>query len=314
MTRIRQSKGTLLAQCYTWIIQSPELQRWQTESDTRLLWMKGGPGKGKTMAMIGCKKDHGKDILDGPNAFAILTTMLCRVLEDETMGTVFLLVDALDECDNGMYSLLDWIVNEASRPSTKGKWLLSSRHSPAFEDYFLSSHCMACRSLDYGEGCMSDAVNYSIKYRVKQLAERKNISLVLQNEVETELKAKAESTFLWVALVCQRLQWISRRRLKKELKETPPGLELLYDRMLQQFENYDDEEDRGMCLRIISTVIVACCPLNFKELAIAAELPANIIEDIHQLVELCGSFFTVSNRGYLLMESHLSTVRFLSGY
>jgi hypothetical protein len=51
--RIEKDKDTLLADCYTWILQDSNFQRWRTSDDSRLLWIKGDPGKGKTMMMIG---------------------------------------------------------------------------------------------------------------------------------------------------------------------------------------------------------------------------------------------------------------------
>src|SRR2546423_3659599 len=51
--RIEDDKGGLLKSCSAWILNDPQLQSWQNSQDTRLLWIKGDPGKGKTMLMIG---------------------------------------------------------------------------------------------------------------------------------------------------------------------------------------------------------------------------------------------------------------------
>src|SRR5438045_3743703 len=49
----KMTKVAYLKSCSAWILNDPQLQSWQNSQDTRLLWIKGDPGKGKTMLMIG---------------------------------------------------------------------------------------------------------------------------------------------------------------------------------------------------------------------------------------------------------------------
>jgi DNA replication protein DnaC len=50
--RIEMDKDKLLKQCYSWILDNADFQRWRDSKQSRLLWIKGDPGKGKTMIMI----------------------------------------------------------------------------------------------------------------------------------------------------------------------------------------------------------------------------------------------------------------------
>jgi hypothetical protein len=43
----------LLRDCYAWILDDPTFQRWRAQGELRLLWIRGDPGKGKTMMTIG---------------------------------------------------------------------------------------------------------------------------------------------------------------------------------------------------------------------------------------------------------------------
>lgn len=52
-TRIEQTNGGLLADSYRWILDSAEFRRWSDDEQSRLLWIKGDPGKGKTMLLCG---------------------------------------------------------------------------------------------------------------------------------------------------------------------------------------------------------------------------------------------------------------------
>jgi hypothetical protein len=51
--RIEDTKGGLLADSYRWILNNTTFQQWQQNPHSRLLWVKGDPGKGKTMLLCG---------------------------------------------------------------------------------------------------------------------------------------------------------------------------------------------------------------------------------------------------------------------
>ncbi|KAL2859901.1 WD40-repeat-containing domain protein [Aspergillus lucknowensis] len=51
--RIENSKDMLLRECYEWILGHPAFELWRDDSEPRMLWIKGDPGKGKTMMMVG---------------------------------------------------------------------------------------------------------------------------------------------------------------------------------------------------------------------------------------------------------------------
>ena len=51
--RIEETKGGLLADSYHWVLENTTFQHWQQSPHDRLLWIKGDPGKGKTMLLCG---------------------------------------------------------------------------------------------------------------------------------------------------------------------------------------------------------------------------------------------------------------------
>lgn len=51
--RIEETKGGLLVDSYRWILDHTTFQQWQNGQDNQLLWIKGDPGKGKTMLLCG---------------------------------------------------------------------------------------------------------------------------------------------------------------------------------------------------------------------------------------------------------------------
>ena len=59
--RIERAKGGVLQDSYRWVLDNPEFQRWRDEPDSRLLWIKGNPGKGKTMLLCGIINELDRD-------------------------------------------------------------------------------------------------------------------------------------------------------------------------------------------------------------------------------------------------------------
>ncbi|KAK4897683.1 hypothetical protein LTR49_027947 [Elasticomyces elasticus] len=51
--RIEETNGGLLADSYRWVLDDTTFQQWQLDPHNRLLWVKGDPGKGKTMLLCG---------------------------------------------------------------------------------------------------------------------------------------------------------------------------------------------------------------------------------------------------------------------
>jgi hypothetical protein len=51
--RIEDTKGGLLADSYHWVLDNTTYQQWRQNPHSRLLWVKGDPGKGKTMLLCG---------------------------------------------------------------------------------------------------------------------------------------------------------------------------------------------------------------------------------------------------------------------
>ncbi|KAI8240877.1 hypothetical protein K4K55_000267 [Colletotrichum sp. SAR 10_96] len=169
--RIENTKGGLLRDSYRWILENPDFQTWRKDSDKRLLWVKGDPGKGKTMLLCGLineltdegaepvyffcqaadsrlntatavlrglmylllKKrpflvrfvreqyEHaGKRLFEDVNSWTALSKILVKILaqENEAMGKVVLVIDALDECTTNLDELLDLVIRLSST-STK---------------------------------------------------------------------------------------------------------------------------------------------------------------------------------------------------
>ncbi|KAK4656413.1 NACHT and WD40-domain containing NOD-like receptor 1 [Podospora pseudocomata] len=92
-TRIEDTKGGLLRDSYRWILDHADFQRFRDDPQSRLLWIKGDPGKGKTMLLCGIIDELKK----GPNS--LLSYFFCQATEAQLSnaasvlrGLIYLLI------------------------------------------------------------------------------------------------------------------------------------------------------------------------------------------------------------------------------
>lgn len=91
--RIKATKGGLLDDSFRWILGNAEFQKWYSNSQSQLLWIKGDPGKGKTMLMIG-----------------IIKALLRQVQSEPSQSIAYFLCQATDPKLNNATSILRSLV------------------------------------------------------------------------------------------------------------------------------------------------------------------------------------------------------------
>ncbi|KAF5604349.1 vegetatible incompatibility het-e-1 [Fusarium pseudocircinatum] len=74
-SRIEETKGGLLKDAYRWILQNHKFQEWYNASQSQLLWIKGDPGKGKTMLLCGLINELEKE------RSSLLSYFFCQATE-----------------------------------------------------------------------------------------------------------------------------------------------------------------------------------------------------------------------------------------
>ena len=227
----------MLRDSYKWILDYADFKRWRdhTDDQSRLLWIKGDPGKGKTMLLIGIideleqevarlrqaappsdppasrptvlsyffcqgtnsslnnatavlrglvyllaaqqpslaarlRDEYGREgnkLFEGDNAFTALSGILERMLGDSSLARAYVVVDALDECENGLQQLLKLIV--ASTSGSRVKWIVSSRNRPEIEEPLEFAGHRAL-SLELNRKSIAAAVDFYICHKVSLLA------------------------------------------------------------------------------------------------------------------------------------------------
>ncbi|KAF2201565.1 NACHT-domain-containing protein [Delitschia confertaspora ATCC 74209] len=94
--RIEDTKGGLLDNSYYWILDNAEFRQWQDDEQSRLLWIKGDPGKGKTMLLCGIVNELKKSM----TKMDLLSYFFCQATDSRInnataviRGLTYMLVD-----------------------------------------------------------------------------------------------------------------------------------------------------------------------------------------------------------------------------
>tara|TARA_R110002003_G_scaffold1184_5_gene22605 strand:+ start:12133 stop:14583 length:2451 start_codon:yes stop_codon:yes gene_type:complete len=329
------TKGTRVAGTCEWITHNESYRAWLNgngdgdgngdgngDGTTRLLWISGGPGKGKTMMSVFLTEELEKHITRADNAelafffcsaqdekrntaeavlrglvhqiiakrpqlvkyalpyFATtkrteqtlssletLWIIFSRLVADAELGTMFCVLDGLDECEEGtLRVLLARLVSlpAAGAPSsTKGAFKLAivSRDMPGLHS------CPRVRlDPDNDEKVVRD-IELFVFARVTELSRIEGFNDDFRASVQTALLARADGTFLWVGFAMHELlQKQTCSEIWEALEDLPSGLPAIYGRMLQRIQAKQREVSRA----ILRWVTMTVRPLQLQELAAAA--------------------------------------------
>ena len=118
------------------------------------------------------------------------------MLNDSSLSRVYLIVDALDECDSGLDELLELITNKKLNLLSRVKWLMASRNRLDIEERLRSNSSCLKISLKLNSSYISCTIDTFIDFKVQELAEQKKYDSKLWEEVRSYLYENAEGTFL----------------------------------------------------------------------------------------------------------------------
>ncbi|OCK75794.1 beta transducin-like protein HET-D2Y [Lepidopterella palustris CBS 459.81] len=147
--------------------------------------------------------DHaGKTLFEDANAWVALSEIFTNIVQDPSLDSTYLIVDALDECTEGLPELLDIIIQKSS-VSPHVKWLVSSRNWPPIEERLDRAGSTVSLCLELNAESISTAVSIFIRHKVRQLTQEKKYDDKTQEAVLEHLLSNANDTFLWVALMLE---------------------------------------------------------------------------------------------------------------
>ncbi|KAF2682033.1 HET-domain-containing protein [Lentithecium fluviatile CBS 122367] len=168
--RIEDSKGGLLQDSYRWILENSDFQRWRDDQQSRLLWIKGNPGKGKTMLLCGIANE----LTDSTTKTALLSYFFCQATDSRInsatavlRGLLYMLVHqrpslvshiqkkhdhagkSLFEDANAWVALSEILSDVLRDPSLKGTYLIvdaldeCTTGLPKLLDFIVQTSCVS---------------------------------------------------------------------------------------------------------------------------------------------------------------------------
>ncbi|KAF5004706.1 hypothetical protein FDECE_8817 [Fusarium decemcellulare] len=355
---LESRKGAPLWDSYHWVLEHAAYKKLVDDPSSRVLWISGEPGKGKTMLLCGIidelkesprplsyffcqvtEPDLSSDtavmrgliyvllnhqpslisavrpyydkkkeeLFDSANSSVLLSEILTNMLQDPILHDAFLVVDALDECKVGRDRLTKLIVKLSS--SCRAKWIVSSRSWPEIGRELADTQGLIPLELEKNRESVTEAVQSYIRIKVENLAKNWDNDANLKDKVFDYMASHANNTFLWVALVCEKLgdSSISKRRVLEELSRFPKGLIDLFNIMMERILT-SSEADR--LKTILATACVAYRPLTWKEMTSLVESMEKYDEnDVQDAIKSCGSFLTY--RDGVIYFVHQSAKEFL---
>jgi hypothetical protein len=112
------------------------------------------------------KYDHGVERpFEGVNSWVALSIVFENILQDPSLKSAYLIIDALDECETDLPQLLKLVVESTPRV----KWIVSSRNKPDMEARLRLNSAQMMLSLELNSEHVSRAVELFIDYKVSKL-------------------------------------------------------------------------------------------------------------------------------------------------
>jgi hypothetical protein len=197
--RIEQTKGGLLHDAYSWILENGDYQNWQNNEESRLLWIKGDPGKGKTMLLCGIIDEL--DQQSAPSGAAHVVYFFCQATDHQLNNAVAVLRGLIFLLINKQPSLISHLREKYDQAGGKlfegsNTWIaLSDILTAILQDPVLKSTYLVVDALDE---CTNDLVNLLdfivdtsfTSDRVKWIVSSRNWSQIEERMRRAEQKAK----------------------------------------------------------------------------------------------------------------------------
>ncbi|GIJ91799.1 hypothetical protein Asppvi_010772 [Aspergillus pseudoviridinutans] len=249
------------------------------------------------------RRNAGAPLLRGERAFYVLSDALRSMLNDPGLSPIYFAIDALDECDRktpGLEQLLH-LIDTSLALSSKVKWLLSSRpdvlvHTDGKD---LKNLHVSRVSVTLDPRHLEGPVNTYIDHKLDSMKGKDGYDTDTLAQLSDEIRRRAMSTFLWVALAFKELDGVDGWDAVETIQKIPSGLSNVYELIMAQIEK-GSPENQKRCKNVLVAVVLAYRTLSLPELAVLAGLQPKI--NPRTIVGKCGSFLTMSGQTVSLIH------------
>lgn len=232
---------------------------------------------------------HGAELFNSDTAFYLLSEVFENMLKDPRLSPVYLVVDALNECNHktpGLRELLDLVLSSL-KLSNKVKWLVSTSWDSVSRQKMRQAPRPA---LSLTENLLKQPIDIFIQNKVRKLQDKDGYDDKTIAALELMIRARAGGRFQWVALVFRELEPVNGWDAIETVKGLPSGLLEAYDHVFKKTQDRQGR-DAERCKTVLSVVYLSYRPPTWAELTVLADLTDIMAPTI---VKRCGSFLTTS--------------------
>lgn len=231
---------------------------------------------------------------------AALWRMLINMLQDERAGETFVVIDALDECEQSTRKDLLTRLKKLFRgqPALKAKFFVT--HRPGIRDIESPLRGIGTHLNMEDSGEVEADLSSYIEEKVDELAWEEDYSKSLKEDVKNAFRNQADGTFLWVSLMLCELKEVDQDDVRAKLKDLPKGLDETYARILNK---NIAEEKREKARFLLLSMVAAKRPLKRKEIAAAfalhkdgAVLESETLREYINICSSCSSLIYIARR------------------
>lgn len=198
-----------------------------------------------------------KKVIKQPQLFmdiGNLWALLKDLASHQRAQGLFLLIDAIDECDEAeQRQAAQQLIELCLNPSVHMKLLITSRpHTPATVWFQDGKATLVLLELAKKVDLLRMDVKVHIQWHVAELVRERRCREADAPALEEALENKAEATFLWIPLalaLLQRRRALRQADIAKQLGRLPSELEEMYRELLDAIPGEDrDWAERTLCI------------------------------------------------------------------
>ena len=222
---------------------------------------------------------------------------------------LYWVIDALDESDSPKIFLN--LLQTLSTGRFPIRILLVSRNTELLSLAF--ERLSAAVPVNVIRQTGQDHISSDIKLYAQQELKYMRGSDELKVQVMQNILRNANSNFLWVHLVLEEISSChTQQAIQQTLKEIPPGMEGLYQRMDQAIAKNLKPGDRILAKTLISWATCVQRPLSIEELSQALQPDYPEFLDLRRTIQdVCGHFLIVNQASHISMV-HQSALEYLT--
>jgi hypothetical protein len=255
----------------------------------------------------------GRHLFTDINAPFAMRRVFEKMLEDAR--PVYFIVDALDECDQGLEDLIE-LISASLTLSDKVRWLVSSRPEVDILTKLKNPDSMnpaiSETLVELDMQSQKGRVEKYIKHKLSDL-ERSRVGYSYTGEILAtvlhEVSERADDNLLWISAVFKDLKTIRGPSAVQKVKDYPRGLPKLYYHKMTRIENAKHPQH---CRDVLVATSLAYRPLTLSELAVL--VPLSEETDLYTIVDECDSFLTIREETETVSLIHKSAKDYLINY